>query len=456
MNAAMASTTAIATRMIQNPFVSNRRARAALRSPLPPSGRGARGEGLRRILTCVLAAAAAVIFCGVLAACATSPTQPASVAACAGGATCPACPVCPGVLEPPKVPALAPASFADLPGWRDDDLAGAWSAFRAGCRALRFREHWRTVCELAEPLEGPDAEAIRAYFEASFVPYRVANPDGSEEGMVTGYYEPRLRGSRERRAPYLHPLYAPPDDLLVIDLTSVAPETKHLRLRGRLDGRRVVPYYSRAEIENGAAPVAGKEIVYIDDAIEAFFLQIQGSGRVRLESGEELRVGYADQNGHPYQSIGRYLVATGELKLGEASLQGIQAWAQANPARVVELLNQNPSYVFFRELPPADAGPIGALGVPLTAERSIAVDPRFVPLGAPVYLATTHPNSSVPLERLMIAQDTGGAIRGPVRADFFWGSGPDAGLLAGRMRQQGRMWVLLPKGMPCALCQAAP
>jgi membrane-bound lytic murein transglycosylase A len=175
--------------------------------------------------------------------------------------------------------------------------------------------------------------------------------------------------------------------------------------------------------------------VYIDDAIEAFFLQIQGSGRVRLESGEELRVGYADQNGHPYQSIGRYLVATGELKLGEASMQGIQAWARANPARVAELLNQNPSYVFFRELPPADAGP----------------------LGAPVYLATTQPNSAVPLERLMIAQDTGGAIRGPVRADFFWGTGPEAGLLAGRMRQQGRMWVLLPKGMPCgAACEPAP
>jgi len=426
MNAAIASTTAISTRMIQNPSI-------------------------RRILTCARAAAAAVIVCGLFAACATKPPPPTAAIACPGGAT----PVCPGV-EPPKVPALAPASFADLPGWRDDDLAGAWSAFQTSCRALRFREHWRAACEFAEPLEAPDAEAIRAYFEASFVPYRVANPDGTVEGMVTGYYEPRLRGSRERREPYVHPLYAPPDDLLVIDLTAVAPETKHLRLRGRLDGRRVVPYYSRAEIENGAAAVAGKEIVYIDDAIEAFFLQIQGSGRVQLESGEELRVGYADQNGHPYQSIGRYLVATGELQLGEASMQGIQAWARANPARVVELLNQNPSYVFFRELPPLDTGPIGALGVPLTAERSIAIDPRFVPLGAPVYLATTQPNSSVPLERLMVAQDTGGAIRGPVRADFFWGTGPDAGLLAGRMRQPGRMWVLLPKGMPCSLCEPAP
>jgi membrane-bound lytic murein transglycosylase A len=392
---------------------------------------------MRRILTCALAAA-------TLAACAVKPPEPTPVITCPGGAT----PVCPALPEPPKVPALAPATFADLPGWRDDDLAGVWDAFRRSCRSLRFREPWRAACEFAEPLVAPDAEAIRAYFEASFVPYRVANPEGTIEGMVTGYYEPRLRGSRERRASYLHPLYAPPDDLLVIDLAAVAPETKHLRLRGRVDGRRVIPYYSRAEIENGTAPVAGKEIVYVDDAIEAFFLQIQGSGRVQLESGEELRIGYADQNGHPYQSIGRWLVDKGELTLGQASMQGIQAWARANPSRVVELLNQNPSYVFFRELPPSPGGPPGAQGVALTAERSIAIDPRFIPLGAPVYLATTHPHSSVPLERLMVAQDTGGAIRGAVRADFFWGTGPDAGLLAGRMRQQGEMWVLLPLGYP--------
>jgi membrane-bound lytic murein transglycosylase A len=372
------------------------------------------------------------------------------------------CPACPEARpEPPKAPTLSPASFDDLPGWRDDDLAQAWGAFRASCRALRFREHWRATCERANGMEAPDAAAVREFLEANFVPYRVANGDGATQGLVTGYYEPRLRGSRARRAPYLHPLYAPPDDLLVIDLVAVATETKNMRLRGRLDGRRVVPYFARAEIENGAAAqVAGKEIVYVDDPIEAFFLQIQGSGRVRLDSGEELRIGYADQNGHAYQSIGRYLIDKGELKLGEASMQGIQAWARSNPARLGELLNQNPSYVFFRELPPADTGPIGALGVPLTAERSIAVDPRFVPLGAPVYLATTRPAlvergtpslpppSDVPLERLVIAQDTGGAIRGAVRADFFWGTGPEAGALAGRMRQQGRMWVLLPREMP--------
>jgi membrane-bound lytic murein transglycosylase A len=403
------------------------------------------GSNLRSIV--------AYAFAALLAACVSKPPPVAQVPGCPAAVACPVCPVCPEVRpEPPKVPALSPASFDDLPGWRADDLAQAWSAFRASCRALRFREHWRTTCERANGMqagmEAPDAGAVRAFLEANFVPYRVANGDGTTQGLVTGYYEPQLRGSRARGAPYLHPLYAPPDDLLVIDLAAVAPETKNMRLRGRLDGRRVVPYFSRAEIDNGTAQVAGKEIVYVDDAIEAFFLQIQGSGRVRLDSGEELRIGYADQNGHAYQSIGRYLVENGELKLGEASMQGIQAWARANPARLGELLNRNPSYVFFRELPPADTGPLGALGVPLTAERSIAVDPRFVPLGAPVYLATTRPNSDVPLERLVVAQDTGGAIRGAVRADFFWGTGPEAGSLAGRMRQQGRMWVLLPKEMP--------
>jgi membrane-bound lytic murein transglycosylase A len=399
-------------------------------------------SSLRLIVAYALAA--------LLAACASRPAPVAKAPVCPAAAPCPVCPVCPEVRpEPPKVPTLSPASFDELPGWRDDDLGQVWGAFRASCRALRFREHWRAVCERANGLEARDAAAVRAFLETSFVPYRVANGDGATQGLVTGYYEPRLRGSRARRTPYLHPLYAPPEDLLVIDLAAVAPETKNMRLRGRLDGRRVVPYFSRAEIENGVATqVNGKEIVYVDDPIEAFFLQIQGSGRVRLDSGEELRIGYADQNGHAYQSIGRYLIDKGELTPGEASMQGIQAWARANPARLGELLNQNPSYVFFRELPPADTGPIGALGVPLTAERSIAVDPRFVPLGAPVYLATTRPNSDVPLERLVIAQDTGGAIRGAVRADFFWGTGPEAGALAGRMRQQGRMWVLLPKEMP--------
>jgi membrane-bound lytic murein transglycosylase A len=246
-----------------------------------------------------------------------------------------------------------------------------------------------------------------------------------------------------------------PEDLLIVDLGEINPELKHLRLRGRLDGRRVVPYYPRAEIGRGLPALAGKELLWVDDPVDLFFLQVQGSGRVRLDTGELVRVGYADQNGQPYKSIGRNLVEQGELKLEQASMQGIKTWGAANPAKLETLLNQNPSYVFFRELSNTESGqtsdmdgPIGALGVPLTPERSIAVDPSRIPLGAPVFLATTWPNSTQPLQRLVLAQDTGGAIRGAVRADYFWGFGEAAGVQAGRMRQSARMWVLLPREYP--------
>jgi membrane-bound lytic murein transglycosylase A len=222
-----------------------------------------------------------------------------------------------------------------------------------------------------------------------------------------------------------------------------------MRLRGRLEGRRVVPYYSRAEIERGIAPVVGKEIVWVDDPIEAFFLQIQGSGRVRLPTGEMLRIGYADQNGHPYASIGRYLVDQGELPLEQASMQGIQAWARANPARVVELLNQNPSYVFFR----MDMGPsLGNIGVPLTPGRSIATDSKLFPRGALAIISTLKPvieNGAimewVPFTRFVLNQDAGGAIKGPGRVDLFWGRGPEAEVAAGYMQQEGELYFLIRK-----------
>jgi membrane-bound lytic murein transglycosylase A len=282
----------------------------------------------------------------------------------------------------------------------------------------------------------------------------VQGADGRETGLVTGYYEPLLAGSRTRSARFGVPLYAAPDDLLTVDLAALYPELKDKRVRGRVEGRRVVPYWPRADIENGVAPVAGRELVYVENAVEAFFLQIQGSGRVVLADGSVMRVGYADQNGHPYRSIGRVLIERGEIAPERASMQGIREWGRRHPERLPALLNENPSYVFFREVPPPAAGsleatidgPIGSLGVPLLRERTIAVDPRSIPLGAPVFLDTTWPLSSRPLQRLMLAQDTGGAIRGAVRADFFWGFGDAAGREAGRMRQDGRMWLLWPKG----------
>lgn len=351
-------------------------------------------------------------------------------------------------VAPPPTPVLTPVAWSAVEGWADNDAAGAWPALIAGCKALARQPAWTAVCEAAARLEAPDDAAARAFFERWFVPHRLSASDGTDTGLITGYYEPLLKGSRQRSERYRLPVHAVPDDLLVIDLGSVYPELKNYRLRGRLAGRRVVPYFSRAEIENGAAPLGDKVLYWVDDAVELFFLQIQGSGRIRLDTGETVRVGYADQNGHPYVSIGKKLVEWGELTPEQASMQGIKQWGAVNPGRLPELLNSNPSYVFFRELPPPPAqgpdGPPGALGVPLSAGRSLAVDPRAVPLGAPVFLSTTWPNRSAALRRLMLAQDTGGAIKGIVRADFFWGFGEEAARLAGSQRQTGRMWVLLP------------
>ena len=331
-----------------------------------------------------------------------------------------------------------------MPNWGNDRHEDAWRAFLASCGPLKRQAAWRDVCTEAERAGSGGAVIAKTFFERQFTPWRMTN---STTSMVTGYYEPLLNGSRTRRGAYQHAVYAAPPDLLTIDLGDLRPDLRGQRLRGRLEGRRVVPYYDRADIESGRAPVAGREIVYVDDAVELFFLQIQGSGRVRLDNGEMLRLNYADQNGHPYRGIGRLLVERGELKLEQASMQGIKAWALANPAKLNELLNNNPSYVFFREIKlEGEAGPPGALGVPLFGGRSIAVDPAFVPLGAPVWLVTTWPNTTRPLERLMLAQDTGGAIRGPQRADFFWGFGDEAGREAGRMRQSGELWLLWPNG----------
>jgi membrane-bound lytic murein transglycosylase A len=296
-------------------------------------------------------------------------------------------------------------------------------------------------------IRSPDSEAARRFFEVNFTPFQLLRADGGDEGLITGYYEPQLRGSRRATPRYRYPVYGVPDDLLEVDLAEAYPELKGLRLRGRLEGRRVVPYYDRAQIGQGRAPLTGREIAWVDDAVELFFLQIQGSGRIALDSGETLRVGYADHNGFPYRSVGRHLVERGELPLEKASMQGIQAWARANPEKLPELLNHNARYVFFRELPAGLPGPIGSLGVPLTSRRSLAVDPALVPLGAPVYIATTWPLSSRPLYRLMLAQDTGSAIRGAVRADFFWGFGDEAAREAGRMKQPLKMWVLLPNSI---------
>ena len=365
-------------------------------------------------------------------------------------AACAAPPKPPVAPSPPPV-ALPAAPFAVskwemLPDWQTTDLQPAWVAFLQSCRALKNKPDWQAICARTVELAQPDNAVLRAFFEEGFTPYQVFNPDGSSQGLVTGYYEPKLAGSRIRTKRFRYPLYAVPDDLLTIDLGEAYPQLKHLRLRGRLQGKRIVPYYNRAEIETGKAALQGRELFWADNAVDLFFLQIQGSGRIELPDGNLVKVGYAEQNGHSYISIGKRLVETGELKLEEASMQGIKDWAERYPEKLDALLAQNPSYVFFRELPNGLSAPLGALGVPLTETYSIAVDPRTIPLGAPVFLATTYPNTAEPLNRLVLAQDTGGAIKGAVRADFFWGFGEQAGTQAGRMKQSGQMWVLFPKG----------
>jgi membrane-bound lytic murein transglycosylase A len=390
-------------------------------------------------------------------------------------------------LPPPKPPAPPPqiktvtlaryerVEFAALPGVADADLLGAWPAWLASCAALQRtsyrRAMWQAACVAAAQVTVGDAAAIRSYLGTNFDAFRLraetredpagsnnANTSGeqrvisvADRGRITGYYEPLLAGSRERDARFAVPLHRRPDDLLVVDLASLYPELAGKRVRGRIvdspQGKRVVPYFSRAELEEQA--LKGQEIVWVDDAIEAFFLQIQGSGRVQFADGSQVRVGYADTNGHPYRSIGRVLIDRGELTFDQASMQGIQAWARANPGKLTALLNENPSYVFFREMPVGDpqAGPVGALNVPLTPGYSLAGDPAFVPLGAPVIIDTEHPSTRVPLTRLALVQDTGGAIRGPIRFDFFWGFGRVAGEHAGRQRHDVSAWLLLPKGV---------
>ena len=343
------------------------------------------------------------------------------------------------------VPTLQVVNWSEVVGWQEDNPGLAIGALLKSCSALRWRPQWQSACQAAAALEHSSEEEVRAFFERNFEPHQVSKSDGSTEGLLTGYYVPDLKGSREASEDYPYPLYQRPDDLLTIDLSDIYPDLSNYRLRGRIDGHRVVPYWDRSEIDSQARPLVGQELFWVADPVELFFLQIQGSGRILFDDGERVMVNYADQNGHPYRSIGKYLIDRGAMPRSQMSMQNIRAWARDNPKEVDNLLNQNPSYVFFRPLPGDVKSPPGAMGVPLTPGRSLAVDRRHIPLGAPVFVDTFWPNSDQPLRRLMMAQDTGGAIKGKIRGDYFWGMGDQAGAQAGRMKQTTRFWVLLPR-----------
>ena len=391
-----------------------------------------------------------------LAACTTTPLPPQKPGAPVPSPSKPATPTpstpstqTPATSSAPSKGAalqMVPTTFAALPGWDRDDERAAWPAFMSSCTVLVKQAQWKESCSIARTVNAGDEKAIRTFFEAFMVPNQVVAPDGATDGLVTGYYEPLLRGARKRGGLYQTPLFKVPDDMVTVDLASVYPELKGMRLRGKLVGKKLVPYAARADIEK--ADFGGKELLWVDDPVESFFLQVQGSGRVQLtDTQETVRVAYADQNGHPYKSIGKYLVEKGELTMEQASAQGIKAWIAGHPTRMQELFNVNPSYVFFKEerLPDPKVGPKGAQGLPLTPQRSVAIDASQLPLGAPMFLATTQPNSDIPLQRLVMAQDTGGAIRGAIRVDYFFGFGTEAAENAGRMKQRGNVWVLLPK-----------
>jgi membrane-bound lytic murein transglycosylase A len=348
----------------------------------------------------------------------------------------------PDITEP--VETLQTVSWQEVIGWQQEDLRPALETFIVSCPSLKRQPSWQAVCTEALQVNAADGGAVRRFFENRFIPHRVHNTDGSTQGLITGYYVPDLQGSLTPDENYRYPILSVPDDLLVIDLGSLYPDLKGRRLRGRLEGRRVVPYFSRTEIDSGQAPVTGKELFWVKDPVELFFLHIQGSGRISLDTGERVMVNYADQNGHPYRSIGKLLIESGAMSRDQMSMQNIKAWGRRHPDKLFQLLGENPSYVFFASAEQDLLSPPGALGYPLTPQRSLAVDPRIIPLGAPVFIATTWPNSSRPLQQLMVAQDTGGAIKGAVRADFFWGLGQEAGAYAGRMNQEGWLWVLLP------------
>ena len=302
---------------------------------------------------------------------------------------------------------------------------------------------WQDICAEARALPAGNDDAARAFLESRFVPAAVSGRDGSE-GLITGYFEPELRGARKRRDPFNVPLHVRPPELVAVDLGRFDEDLKGKRIAGRVVQGRLIPFHNRAQIERGALRGRQLELVWVDDAADAFFLHIQGSGRIRLRDGSVLRVGYAGTNGHPYTAIGRELIARGEIPRERMSMQEIRKWMSANPAEGAELMRTNESYVFFREL--TGPGPIGAQGVALTAERSIAVDRNILPLGLPVWIDTALPTEAAsPYRRLMIAQDTGGAIRGAVRADIFWGAGARAAEMAGSMKSPGRYWFLRPR-----------
>ncbi|MCB9990160.1 MAG: murein transglycosylase A [Rhodospirillales bacterium] len=351
---------------------------------------------------------------------------------------------------------LKPAAYSELPGWDADSQDQALAAFARSCARILKREaaddfgpvggtygDWQAPCA-ALPSEQAGTDAIRSYFQKWFTPWKAGMGGGEETGLFTGYYEPLLRGSAIKTPPYTYPLYARPDDLVMVDLGAFRDELKGQRIAGRVVDAHLKPYEDRAAIDAGSWPHNDKALLWVDDPVDAFFLHIQGSGRVQFPDGSAARVGYDGQNGHVYYAIGRELIKRGALEKDKVSLQTIRAWLAQHPEQANEIMHLNRSYVFFKML--EGDGPLGGEGLALTPERSLAIDRSKLSYGIPLWVAIDSPvPDEPPLRRLMVAQDTGGAIRGAVRGDVFWGHSERAEYLAGHMKAKGQYWLLLPK-----------
>ena len=343
------------------------------------------------------------------------------------------------IVPPPVKPTtenMKAVSFTEIEGFYKDDLNHALEVFKKDCKKSKKNELFTEVCEKAESeIDG------KRFFTLYFQPYKLLDENSSDEGLITGYYEPLLYGSLKKTARYKYPLYKTPKDMLIVDFTSIYHDLKSYKLRGKLVGNKVLPYDSREEIENNPSKEL-EPIVYVDNKVDVFLLHVQGSGKVLLDTGELINVGYAEQNGRKFKGIGMYMLNKGYITKDELSAQGMKKYLDKNPSKADEVLNQNESYVFFQK---SNQGATGSLGTPLTAKRNIAVDRSVIPLGMPVFLNTTNPVDKKPINQLMVAADVGGAIKGKVRADFFWGFGDSAFDYAGRMKEKGKMYILMPK-----------
>ncbi|MBJ2158904.1 murein transglycosylase A [Variovorax sp. IB41] len=420
-------------------------------------------------------------------------------------------------------------SFDAMPGWSRDDFSETWPAFLGSCKVLTGRgAEWKEVCDRAAKVDGKNRNAIRSFFESEFSAYQIRDDDRKPDGVVTGYFEPEIAGSRTYGAPFIYPVYGQPEDMLfadarklpagsgtvaakvegrnvvvqtglstrdmgapglyALDLSAITRDTLDRKVRMRIEGKQLLPYYTREEIETKGAPNA-KVLAFVSSATALYEMQIQGSGRIKLANGDTIRVAYAEQNGQPFRptiaqaangkprsavkvrgssielqlddgddddvgSVDSSVIRTRGFTLARPTASGAVVVPGRRTAGAVTGSGiKDPSYVFFKESTSPVGGPVGAFGVPLSAGRSIAVDPRSTPLGYPVFVSTRTPGSGAPMQRLTIAQDTGGAIRGAVRADYFFGNGQAAATNARRMKERGQLWILLPRGL--AVAQAA-